>query len=162
AEQAEDAERQHQQRDLEPRSDHDALHGRDRTQGPTCAIGDNDCVPKDPLDMLQPGERVVWTGRPSRYRELRRIDLVVVVIGAFWVCVGARSLRDFALPALLFLLLGTYALTARFLVRMVSVRQARYLISDRRLVLTGGLTGQAVVTADLSRLPNPVYTHQVD
>src|SRR5262249_17292709 len=86
----------------------------------------------------------------------------VVVIGAFWVCVGARSLRDFALPALLFLLLGTYALTARFLVRMVSVRQARYLITDRRLVLTGGLTGQAAVTADLSRLSNPVVTHYLD
>ena len=119
-------------------------------------------MPKDPLDMLQAGERVVWTGRPSRYRVLRPIDLVVVVIGACWVGLGARFVLDLTLPALPFALVGAYLLTARFVVRIVSVRQARYLVTDRRLVLTGGLTGQAVVTADLSRLPDPVYTHQVD
>jgi hypothetical protein len=119
-------------------------------------------VPKDPLDMLQAGERAVWTGRPSRYRMLRPIDVAVVAIGACWVVLGVPSVRDFTLPALPFLLLGGYALTARFVVRVVALRQARYLVTDRRLVLTGGLTGQAVVTADLSRLPDPVYTHQVD
>ena len=119
-------------------------------------------MPKDPLDMLQPGERVVWTGRPSRYRMFRPIDLVVVAIGACWVGAGAWSVRDFTLPAVLFVLLGAYALTARFVVRMVALHQARYLVTDRRLVLTGGLTGQAVVTADLSRLANPVYRHQID
>lgn len=112
--------------------------------------------------MLRPGERVVWTGRPSRYRVLRPIDLVVVVIGACWVGVGARSVLDITLPALPFLLIGAYLLTARFVVRIVSVRQARYLVTDRRLVLTGGLTGQVVVTADLSRLPNPVFTRNLD
>jgi len=95
-------------------------------------------VPKDPLDMLQPGERVVWTGRPSRYRVLRPIDLVVVVIGACWVGLRARSVLDLTLPALPFALVGAYLLTARFVVRIVSVRQARYLVTDRRLVLTGG------------------------
>jgi len=119
-------------------------------------------VSKDPLDMLQPGERVVWTGRPSRYRVLRPIDLVVVVIGACWVGLGARFVLDLTLPALPFALVGAYLLTARFVVRIVSVRQARYLVTDRRLVLTGGLTGQVVVTADLIRLPDPVFTLNVD
>jgi len=119
-------------------------------------------VSKDPLDMLQPGERFVWTGRPSRYRVLRPIDLVVVVIGACWVGLGARFVLDLTLPALPFALIGAYLLTARFVVRIVSVRQARYLVTDRRLVLTGGLTGQVVVTADLSRLPNPVFTRNLD
>ena len=45
---------------------------------------------------------------------------------------------DLTLPALPFALVGAYLLTARFVVRIVSVRQARYLVTDRRLVLTGG------------------------
>jgi hypothetical protein len=69
---------------------------------------------------------------------LRPIDLVVVVIGACWVGLGARFVLDLTLPALPFALIGAYLLTARFVVRIVSVRQARYLVTDRRLVLTGG------------------------
>jgi hypothetical protein len=76
--------------------------------------------------------------------------------------VAAQSARDFALPALPFTLFAVYLLTARFVVRMVSLRQARYLLTDRRLVLTGGLTGQAVVTANLARLPNPVVAQHLD
>jgi hypothetical protein len=119
-------------------------------------------VPKDPLDLLQPGERVVWAGRPSRYRALRLTDAVIVALGACWVVVATQSVRDFALPALPGTLLAVYVLTARFVVRMVSLRQARYLVTDRRLVLTGGLTGQVVVTANLSRLPNPVVKRYAD
>jgi hypothetical protein len=121
-------------------------------------------VSTDPADRLQPGESIVWAGRPSRYGVLRATDVVVVPLSIFWCWVafpfisfdvqrGGLALVAFDTP---FALIGAYLLVGRFVLRAVALGQARYLVTDRRLILTGGLRGRAAVAADLALLPEPV------
>ena len=58
--------------------------------------------------------------------------------------------------------MGLYLMFGRFVVRVMASHRARYLVTDRRVVVTGGVTGRAVGTAYLAALPPPVVTENED
>ena len=134
-------------------------------------IGENDFVSTDSLGLLLPGERIVWSGEPIRHRLLRIEDAYLIPFSLlcggfaiFWEAGAVISARDpFAvLVGLPFLLVGLYLIFGRFVVRAMASRKARYLVTDRRVVVTGGATGRAVGTAYLAGLPPPVITENED
>jgi hypothetical protein len=128
-------------------------------------------VSTDSLGLLLPGERIVWSGQPVRHRLLRVEDIFLIPFSLmwggfaiFWEAAAVTSVRDpFAMVwGVPFVLVGLYLIFGRFVVRAMASRNARYLITDRRVVVTGGATGRAVGTEYLAALPPPVITENED
>src|SRR5262245_19303821 len=141
-------------------------------QRPIAPIGENESVSTDTLGLLLPGESIVWSGEPIRHRILRGEDVLLIPFSRFWggfaifweasALQVARSDPAFVLIGLLPVLVGLYLIFGRFIVRAVASHRARYLVTDGRVVVTGGVTGRAVGTAYLAALPPPVVTETED
>ena len=135
-------------------------------------IGENDFVSTDSLGLLLPGESIVWSGEPMRHRLLRLGDVYLIpfslVWGGFAIFWEAGAVTaTFSNPLLVvaglpFLAAGLFLIFGRFILRGMASRRARYLVTDRRVVVTGGVTGRAVGTAYLVNLPPPVVKHRND
>src|SRR5262249_27773293 len=57
-----------------------------------------------------------------------------------------------------FILIGLYMVGGRFVVRAITSRRTRYVITDRRVLVIGGLSNKGTTSAYLSSLPPPVIT----
>jgi hypothetical protein len=120
---------------------------------------------------LQPGERILWQGRPARRRLLRRTDLILVPLSLLWCgfavfwesMVLADGAPVFAVVwGVPFVLVGVYIVAGRFVIRAVSLRRARYMVTDARVLVQGGFSGERVTMAYLRSLPPPVITERRD
>ncbi|GLW33791.1 hypothetical protein Areg01_67290 [Actinoplanes regularis] len=120
---------------------------------------------------LLPGERVLWEGRPLHHRLLRRTDALLIPFSLVWfgfvVFWETGVLADgapmfFVLWGALFLLAGLYFLAGRFVVRAVASRRTRYTITDSRVLIHGGWSGNRLTTEYLRALPPPVITERSD
>jgi hypothetical protein len=124
------------------------------------------------VDLL-PGERVLWEGRPVRFKLLRPPDATLIPFSLVWagiaVSVGISSVvatltadsgEDtpifFLLFGMVFTCLGLYLVFGRFVARALSFRHTRYVLTDRRIVVIGGISGNKTTSAYLSALPPPV------
>jgi hypothetical protein len=134
-------------------------------------IGENDFMSTDALGELQPGENMVWSGTPVRHRILRAPDILLIPFSlvwggfaVFWEAGAIMHFSDAGLPlvGVPFVLGGLFLIFGRFVVRSIASRRARYLVTDRRVVVTGGVTGRAVGWAYLAYLPPPVVKERAD
>lgn len=144
------------------------------TPGPRAIapIGENDFVSTDTVGLLLPSESIVWSGEPIRHKLLRGQDALLIPFSLFWggfaIFWEASAFRIAAedpvavLFGLPFVAVGLYLIFGRFIVRAIASRRTRYLVTDRRVVITGGVTGRAVGTAYLAALPPPVSTENED
>lgn len=127
------------------------------------------------VDLL-PAERMLWEGRSLRHRLFRRPDALLVPFSILW-CGFAVFWEASALlegpngePAPIFIrlwgvpfvLVGLYLVFGRFVVRAIVTRRTRYVLTDRRLLVIGGLSGTRTTTAYLNALPPPVITEKPD
>jgi hypothetical protein len=120
---------------------------------------------------LLPGERVLWEGRPSRHRLFRSTDVLLVPLSLMWcafavfwesgVLVSGAPIF-FVAWGVPFVLFGLYIVAGRFVVRAVSSRRTRYVITDFRVVVHAGWSGNRLTTAYLRALPPPVVTERPD
>lgn len=124
------------------------------------------------VDLL-PRERLLWEGRPVRHRLLRRPDLFYIPFSLLWTGLVAGGLVGLLtssevrngpglLVPVLFLAFGLYLTLARFVVRAVSSRRTRYLVTDRRVLVIGGMSGQRVRSEYLHALAPPVVSERPD
>ena len=99
---------------------------------------------------LDPGERLLWEGRPSTWPFLfRPIDILLVPFSVVW-CGGTvvfvvAALADgsvlIVLFSLLFLALGTYLVVGRFLVDAHLRRHTAYAVTSKRaLIVRSGMS----------------------
>jgi hypothetical protein len=111
-----------------------------------------------PTNVLLPGERLLWSGRPQRLT-LARFDLYQFAIGLFWGIVtivgpAARhpmSIFEWAVG------LGGLALTwVPVIARLRARRSVEYVVTDRRIVLADRFSGRTRASAYLATLPPPV------
>jgi hypothetical protein len=120
---------------------------------------------------LLPGEHVVWEGRPLRHRVFRRTDLLLVPFSVMWcgfavfwesgvLFSGAPTFM--ALWGVPFVLIGLYLVAGRFVVRVVSSRHTRYTVTDHRVLVHSGWSGDRLRTQYLNALPPPVITERAD
>lgn len=120
---------------------------------------------------LLPAERILWEGRPVRHRLLRSTDAVMIPFSLAWcgfaifwetsVFTGGAPIF-FVLWGLPFVVVGLYVVAGRFIVRSVSSRRTRYTLTDKRILIHGGWSGNRLTTAYVKSLPPPVITEQED
>ncbi|MEU4715247.1 hypothetical protein AB0F73_16515 [Micromonospora purpureochromogenes] len=126
---------------------------------------------------LLPGERLLWEGRPLRHRLFRAPDALLIPVSllffGFAVVWEASVLATrtaegepppvfFALWGIPFVLAGLYLVVGRFVVRAIASRRTRYVLTDLRIVIIGGLSGNRTTSAYLRSLPPPVMAEQPD
>jgi hypothetical protein len=130
-------------------------------------IGAMDTVDVD----LLPAERILWEGRPLRQRLFRRPDALLVPFSilwcgfaVFWEVLALRTSATFfpRLWGIPFVLIGLYLVIGRFVVRAIATRRTRYVLTDRRVLVVGGLSGTRTTTAYLNTLPPPVSAERSD
>lgn len=116
-------------------------------------------------DGLFHGERVLWVGSPARFPVLDRVGKVLLGVGVVYgvavVLLVIAIVRAGNLPMLLlgglFVVCVLSVILVVFLQRRSGLRSTRYLVTDRRVIVTSKWFGQAKVrTAALGDLGLPV------
>jgi hypothetical protein len=122
-------------------------------------------------------ERVLWQGRPVRHRLFRPSDALLVPFSIMWcgfavfwevsVLAATANADDppptfFALWGVPFVLIGLYMVLGRFLVRAIASRRTRYVLTDRRVLVIGGLSGTRTMSSYITSLPPPVAAERRD
>jgi hypothetical protein len=126
---------------------------------------------------LQHGETILWEGRPVRHRLFRASDALLVPFSVTWFAFGAfwasSAIVDttadggdppafVALWGALFAVVGLYLVAGRFVLRAIASRRTRYVVTDRRVVIVGGVSGHQVRSAYVSDLLPPVVIERRD
>lgn len=118
--------------------------------------------------MLQPGENLLWTGKPEKVRLLGKEDIFLIPFSLVWCGFLAFMLittwksngpgiaKLFFIP---FVLAGLWLLAGRFLVKLFSVKGERYALTSRRLIVKRGNTTKS---SDLLSLPSMRVTRRSD
>ncbi|MFC0115359.1 hypothetical protein [Kibdelosporangium aridum] len=110
------------------------------------------------------GERVLWTGAPTRYPVFTRADVFMVPFSVlwcgfaiFWTVNAASTAPPFALFGMIFVVIGLYMVFGRLITRWLRLRGTTYTVTDRRVVVRSALFGrQQERSAYLDALPPPV------
>ena len=106
---------------------------------------------------LEPGERLLWSGRPLQGIRFRRSDLGVVGIGIAWCAMGlitfltGRGSIEQAKsdPFFLFIAIGlVYMFSVRFVVDAIARRKIFYGVTDRRAIIIAGVFAQSATSLD--------------
>lgn len=124
-----------------------------------------------PVDVL-PGEQILWQGQPVRHRLIWPPDAFVIPFSLVWcgfavfweisVLQQESSPGFFALWGAFFVVIGSYFVLGRFVVRAIASRRTRYVVTDRRVIVTGGVTGRRTESLYLKDLPPPIVTERDD
>jgi hypothetical protein len=112
--------------------------------------------------QLLPGERVLWTGRPSPGLVLRPVDAFLIPFSLLW---GGFALfwnigvwttgapHIFKLWGLPFLVAGLYVTVGRFFVDTKLRQRLTYAVTDRRVLIVKDRASLTTTSLDLRRLP---------
>jgi len=108
---------------------------------------------------LQPGERVLWRGRPDAGRVFAPQDAVLIPVTAcylgflvaFGSSIGGIRTIPGAIVVSLFMVLALYLLVGRFVVTVWTRRRTRYAVTDHRAVMTvrGRPRGEVPLTSPM-------------
>ena len=114
------------------------------------------------LRELEPGEQLLWSGRPGQGLRLRRADAWAIPFSimwagfaVFWEAGVIRSgaplfMRLWGIP---FLLVGAYVVAGRFVVDAWHRRNTVYGVTDRRVIVCSGLFSRRTTSHLLRLLP---------
>ena len=112
-----------------------------------------------PANVLLPGERLLWSGRPQRL-VLARFDWYQFAFGLLWAI--ATIVHPVVRPEPLsffewaFGVGGVAFVWVPLVVRLRGRRGVEYVVTDRRIVLADRFSGRTRASAYLGTLPPPV------
>jgi hypothetical protein len=109
---------------------------------------------------LDPGESLLWTGRPARGVLLRPVDAFLIPFSVlwcgfavFWETMAVRGrVVPFALVGAPFVAIGLYVLIGRFFADARRRARTFYGLTDRRVILVSGLFSRQVDSLPLRTL----------
>jgi hypothetical protein len=115
----------------------------------------------DVLQELQPGEQVLWSGRPRQGLLLRWSDALTIPFSLVW-CSGAIFWEAMAITkgaplffrlwGVPFVLVGVYIVIGRFVIDAMARARTRYAVTDRRVLIASGLLRKSVHAINLRGL----------
>lgn len=118
--------------------------------------------------MLQPGENLLWTGKPEKLRLLGKEDIYMIpfslvwcgflafMISMVWKSDSPPMVRLFFIP---FILAGLWLLVGRFLPKLLTAKKERYALTSQRVVIQKGKTTRSL---ELTNLPAMSVTRRSD
>lgn len=95
-------------------------------------------------DLMEPGERLLWSGRPRRGLMLRASDVFIIPFSIFWCgfvifwewgVISSRAPWFFSLWGVPFIAVGLYFVFGRFLADAYERGRTSYAITDRRVLI---------------------------
>jgi len=134
----------------------------------------------DPLDrLLQPGEKVLWRGRPKQGLLLRTQDLYVIPasllwcgFAVFWEYMALTSVPKvhgteivamlFPLFGVPFILIGLQMVFGRFFVDAKIRANTHYAITNERAIIHAGLFQRRTTSINLKQLTDYTVTERGD
>ena len=114
------------------------------------------------LRELEPGEQLLWSGRPGQGLRLRRAEAWVIpfsiVWAGFWVFWESDAIQSGAplwirLWGLPFLVVAVYVVAGRFVVDVWVRRNTVYGVTARRVIVCSGLFSRRTTSHALEALP---------
>ncbi len=111
--------------------------------------------------MLRPGENLLWSGKPDKRRFLLRgwwaipFSLMWGGFALFWEgsVISTNAPFFFRLWGVPFVVIGLYLIVGRFFVAAREADNTWYAVTNRRILIHGGLLRQNFTELDLARLP---------
>jgi hypothetical protein len=128
-------------------------------------------VPIEVQDVLAPGERLLWHGRPKQGFALRGLDAVLIPFSIIWTCgilyFYITALSDsggLLLFAVLspFLLIGLYLLAGRFRLDARLRANTYYALTSQRIIVITEGRSRRVHTIKLDQIVDVQLTHRAD
>ena len=111
---------------------------------------------KRPDFLLDANEQLLWSGRPPRGMMLRSSDLFMIpfslIWGSFavlWTLGAALSAGCFGLFGIPFALFAMYLMFGRFWVDAYLRQRTRYALTDKRIIISGGLFSEQFTSVNL-------------
>jgi hypothetical protein len=114
---------------------------------------------------LEPGERILWEGRPLRLPYAFRGSPFVFVFSLVWLGFalfwegGVLSILNappfFAVWGAFFVATGLYIAVGRYWVALREADRTWYLVTDRRVAIRTGAFGPRTIELSLGSLPEP-------
>lgn len=114
-------------------------------------------------ELLQPGENLLWSGKPEKVRLFEKEDQKLVPFSLLWCAITVfliwiAWMRGGSNPALTvprllvipFAAVGLWLLVGRFIWRFISEKKERYALTDCRVILR---LSNGVQSLDLTNLP---------
>jgi hypothetical protein len=116
----------------------------------------------EPLIGLEPGERLLWSGRPQRIAptglEWYRIVIGSVMVSGFAAAIGLPA----PVPAVVLATIGLTVVWGPVLWRLRTTRRAVYAVTDQRVVVADRVSGRTRAYEYLSELELPVVRRGKD
>ncbi|QKV78540.1 hypothetical protein [Amycolatopsis sp. Hca4] len=116
----------------------------------------------EPLIALEPGERLLWSGRPRRVAptglEWYRVGFGSVMVSGFAAAIGLPA----PAPAVTLGSLGLAVVWGPVLWRLRTTRREVYAVTDQRVVVADRVSGRTRAYEYLSALEPPVVRRDQD
>jgi hypothetical protein len=116
-------------------------------------------------DRLEPGEQILWEGRPLRLAYTFRGSPFVFVFSLLWLgfalfwegsVLSFRSAPPFFVAwGAMFVLFGLYAAVGRFWVAAREADRTVYMVTNQRVIIRTGAFRERTVELSLGSLPQP-------
>ncbi|WP_410616015.1 hypothetical protein [Amycolatopsis sp. lyj-109] len=115
----------------------------------------------EPLIALEPGERLLWSGRPQRVAPTRfewyRIAFGSVMVSGFAIAAGLPVPDGgFPVATVVVAVIGLAVVAGPVLWRLRRTRRAVYAVTDQRVVVADRGSGRTRTSEYLSNLDRPV------
>lgn len=120
-----------------------------------------------PRNVLQPGEQLLWSGRPQRIAP-RGLDWYHLAAGVVWVSLVGASALVFGRASQTYYIGAVFAFGGLAIAwgpvfaRLWAMRRTVYAVTDRRVVVADGVSGRTRASAYLGALPPPATRPRLD
>ncbi|HKF70355.1 MAG TPA: hypothetical protein VKB68_01295 [Stellaceae bacterium] len=120
-----------------------------------------DALASELRQRLEPGERVLWSGRPQQGLMFRKGDLLGIPFSLLWCgfaifwesqVLSHNAPGFFALWGIPFILIGLYMVFGRFVVDAWQRQRTAYAVTDRRALILSGLWTPTLKSLDIEGL----------
>ncbi len=128
-------------------------------------------VDEDVRATAEPGESIIWSGKPKQGLLLRRSDLFMIPFSLLWggfaifwemSVLQTDAPGFFALWGIPFVLVGLYMIVGRFFIEARQRARTVYGLTNRRVIIISGLLSKTTISIPLATLSEITMSEHKD